>query len=307
MTLVGTSRGSPSPAAAPLPGRPLDRRPVALDSNATLVEREDLTPSISRLRFRADDGSPTFRAGQYFAIGVQVDGRFVQRPYSTASAPGERRDLEFLVRLVPGGSFTPILWRLRPGDRVRIGPPKGLFTLEAGDPRRHVFLSTGTGIAPFLSMLGTLLDGRPAGAAGGDAAGRGPAGRGPAGTPIVVHGVATAPELAYRERLERLARQGAIVYVPAVSRPDDPANAGWRGHSGRLDSLAGAIAEQVSLDPAATVAYLCGNPAMIAAVEPRLAALGIPPSAIRAEGYWTRAPAGPAAADQTGGLTSGWR
>jgi ferredoxin-NADP reductase len=97
------------------------------------------------------------------------------------------------------------------------------------------------------------------------------------------------PELAYRERLERLARSGTIVYLPAVSRLDDPANAGWSGHTGRLDGLVGTIAVQTSLDPTAAVAYLCGNPAMIAAVEPRLVALGIARSAIRSEQYWAPA------------------
>jgi ferredoxin-NADP reductase len=263
--------------ARPRPAIP--RRPLALEPNATLVEREDVTATIVRLRFGLDDGVPPFRAGQYFAIGLLVDGRFVQRPYSTASPPGEPRDLEFLIRLVRGGSLTPSLWRLQRGSRVRIGPPKGLFTLESGDPRRHVFISTGTGIAPFLSMLGSLLDGRRGGAAGLDGA----------GPPVVVHGVARASDLAYRERLQQLAYEGEIVYVPAISRPDDPLNAGWHGHTGRLDDLAGRIVEGASLDPAATVAYQCGNPAMIAAVEPRLAALGVPPSAIRAEGYWTAA------------------
>jgi len=237
-----------------------------------------------RLRVRADDGIRDFRPGQYFAIGLHVDGQLIQRPHSTASPPGEARDLAFLVRLVPGGSLTPSLWRLRPGDRVRIGPPKGRFGLDPADPRRHVFLSTGTGIAPFLSMLGSLLGRAQASTAGRDQA----------GPPIVVHGVATAPELAYRDRLERLARDGAIVYVPAISRPADRANRGWRGDTGRLDTLVGAIAERTSLAPATTVAYLCGNPAMIAAVEPRLAALGLPADAIRAEQYWTPADDRPA-------------
>ncbi len=263
---------------------PLARRPAGLETNATLIEREDVTPTIVRLRFRTEAAVPAFRAGQYFAIGIPVDGRWTQRPYSTASTPGEREDPEFLIRLVPTGSLTPRLWRLRPGARVRIGPPKGRFTLDAGDRRRHVFLATGTGIAPLLSMLGSLLHGSHGGAAGRDRA----------LPPIVVHGVARVPELAYRERLERLATGGAIRYVPAISRPDDPANRGWLGDTGRLDGLAGRIAEQESLDPAATVVYLCGNPAMIATVEPRLAALGIPPSAIRAEQYWTPADRAPA-------------
>lgn len=280
MTLAAGLGQASVGAARPAPPA---RRLVGLEPNATLVERQDLTSTILRLRVRGDDGVPAFRAGQYFAIGLPVDGRFVQRPYSTASAPGDLRDLEFLVRLVPGGSLSPGLWRLRAGDRVRLGPPKGLFTLAADDPRRHVFLSTGTGIAPFMSMIGSLL-GAPR---------RSREGRDRGSPPIVVHGVASVPELAYRERLEGLAREHAIVYVPAVSRPTDPANAGWRGHTGRLDAIVAAIAEQSSLAPASTVAYLCGNPAMIAAVEPRLAALGLPADAIRAEQYWTPADGAP--------------
>ena len=249
---------------------------AALEPNATLIDRQDLTPTMARLRVRPDDGPPAFRAGQYFAIGLPVEGRWIQRPYSAACSPSGIGALDFLVRLVPGGALTPHLWRLRPGERVRLGPPRGLFALQPDDPRRHLFLSTGTGIAPLLAMLDSLL-GRP--------------GPGPQGTrrpaPIVIHGVATAPELADRARLERLAADGAIDYVPAVSRPTDPANHGWSGRAGRLDALIGVIAAEAELDADSTVAFLCGNPAMIAAVTPRLAALGLPADAVRAEPYWT--------------------
>lgn len=270
---------SPRTAPAPLRPPPARRIPSGLEPNATLVDREDLTPTIARLRIRVDEGRSMFRAGQYFAIGLAVDGRFVQRPYSAASAPAGTGDLEFLVRLVPGGALTPGLWRLARGDRVRVGPPKGLFTLDPDDPRRHLFLSTGTGIAPLRSMLASLLA-RPVPDVPRRAAP-------PSRMPIVVHGVASTPELAYRFELERLARAGRIVYAPAISRPDHPASNGWTGRTGRLDDLVGAIADAAGIDPSATVAYLCGNPAMIAAVEPRLAALGIPAGAIRAEQYWT--------------------
>ena len=251
---------------------------AALEANATLMDRRDLTPTMARLRIRPDDGRPAFRAGQYFAIGLPVDGRWIQRPYSAAWSSGEAGALDFLVRLVPGGALTPHLWRLRRGGRVRLGPPKGLLALDPGDPRRHLFLSTGTGIAPHLAMLDTLLSRPGAGLQGG---------RRPA--PVVVHGVATVPELADRERLERLAADGAIDYVPAVSQPADPLNRGWAGAVGRLDALIATIAAKAELDPGSTVAFLCGNAAMIAAVAPRLATLGLPAAAIRAESYWTPA------------------
>jgi CDP-4-dehydro-6-deoxyglucose reductase len=250
---------------------------ASTETNATVVERDDLTGTVLRLRVRPDGGIPTFRAGQYFALGLRVDGHFVQRPYSAASPPGTSADLEFLVRLVPGGALTPSLWMLGPGDRVRIGPPKGLFRLDPGDHRRHLFLATGTGIAPLVAMLAERLAWRGGGSFLPDRA----------GPPIIVHGVAHVLELVGRDRLERLAAGGAIVYEPAVSRPGDPLNAGWSGRTGRLDALVETIARDVTLDASAAVAYLCGNPAMITAVGPRLAAFGLPPAAIRSEQYWT--------------------
>ena len=264
---------------------PLTRRAtIGTEPNATLVERDDLTPTIARLRVRpdADAAAAAFRAGQYRAIGLPVDGRLVQRPYSLASAPDETGDLEFLVRLVPAGSLTPSLWRLRPGDRVRLGPPKGLFALDDGDPRQHLLLATGTGIAPLRSMLASLLPRRAARTESGQLD----------RPPIVVHGVTSTPELAYRDQLERLASEGTIVYVPVISRPADPANNGWCGLTGRLDGIIGRIAGDARIAPSSTIAYLCGNPAMIAAVEPRLAELGLPEDAIRSEHYWTAQPSG---------------
>jgi ferredoxin/flavodoxin---NADP+ reductase len=247
--------------------------------NATLAERVDLTPTIARFSVRPDDGVPPFEPGQYFALGLTLDGRLLQRPYSTASARGVRTELEFLIRLVPDGAFTPRLWRLGVGDRLRIGRPKGLFTLRPRDPRTHLFISTGTGLAPFLSMVESLVGETGPGA--GD--------RGDAVVPraIVVHGVSHVVELAYRDRLERLevGRTG-VRYAPVVSRPTHPANAGWSGLTGRLDGQLDALCDAHRLGPADSVAYLCGNPDMIATVERILARRGFPREAIVSEQYW---------------------
>ncbi len=88
--------------------------------NASLVRREDMTESLAYFWVRFD-GEPTpFEAGQYMTIGVMVDGRIVQRPYSVASPPvvAGTDGYEFYVRLVQGGTFTPLLWRAarRPQD-----------------------------------------------------------------------------------------------------------------------------------------------------------------------------------------------
>lgn len=234
--------------------------------NAAIVAREDLTPAVARFVVRPDDGPIPFRPGQYLTLGLDIDGRLVQRPYSTASVPGSR-DLEFLVRLVAGGTLTPGLWRLRPGERIRIGRPKGIFTLIDDDPRTHVFSATGTGIAPFISMIAALAA-RP--------------------TPprsIVLHGVAHAPELAYRDRLAGW-QDGRVEYIPVVSRPAEPGSAGWSGATGRVDGVLADLFDRSILTAQDTVTYVCGNPAMVESVGRVAAAAGAPPEAIRSEQYW---------------------
>ncbi len=248
---------------------------TAAGPNATLVRRIDLTPAVARFIIRPDQGIPAFAPGQYFALGVTLDGRVLQRPYSAASPPGSGRYLEFLIRRVPGGMLTPVLWELGAGARLRLGRPKGLFRLSPGERGSHLFVATGTGLAPALSMLASLR-------ASVDSA---------SSTPwraVVVHGTSSADELAYRDRLERWAKADPrVAYVPAVSRPGHPANVGWDGATGRVDGLIGAVCERFGLDAAGTVAYVCGNPDAIAAVTRALVARGFPTGAILTEQYWT--------------------
>lgn len=251
------------------PVQPLPRPLRTAEANAVLVDRRDLTPSMAIFRVRPDAPVPAFEPGQYFALGITVEGRLIQRPYSTSSAAGTTGELEFLIRLVPGATFTPLLWALPCGSRIRLGPPKGLFRLERDDPRTHLFVATGTGLAPFVSMVRTSLM------------------RARSPRAIVVHGVSRMPELAYRESLGRWDQEhGNVAYRPVLSRPPTVGDGEWHGHLGRLDATLGPICDELEVDPADTVAYVCGNPAMITAVEALLRERGLPATAIRSEGYW---------------------
>ena len=149
----------------------LDQRAIEADApqyNASLVRREDETESLASFWVRFD-GEPTpFESGQYMTIGVVAETpmgpRIVQRPYSVASDPGVAGSdgYEMYVRLVQGGQFTPLLWRLPVGHRMRMIGPKGKFMLEPDDDRTHLFISSGTGNAPFISMMkAALREGRP--------------------------------------------------------------------------------------------------------------------------------------------------
>lgn len=247
--------------------------------NATLTRRIDLTPSVARFWVSPDNTVPRFEPGQYFALGLTLDGRLLQRPYSTASPPGTPSELEFLIRHVPGGALTPRLWQSPQGTRLRIGRPKGLFALVSGEQRTHLFITTGTGLAPVRSMLDVLLANQR---------------ERPWLRAVIVHGVSYVSELAYRDRLEQWARTDSrVLYLPVISRPGHPENAGWTGAAGRVDGILDALCEQHGIDPLETVVYLCGNPDAIAAVSRTLQARGFPAGAIVTEHYWTASPSVP--------------
>ena len=276
---LGPPTLGPRPFIGPPPGglvEPLPARRREIAANATLVSRLDLTPSIARFVVRPDAGVPAFKPGQYFALGLVVDGALLQRPYSTASAAGATEEVEFLVRRVGSGSFTPHLWDAADGTRVWLGPPKGLFTLQPDDRRTHLFISTGTGLAPFISMSEALMNGSDPGEGAPSRPGI-----------VVVHGASYATELAYRDRLDDWAASSRLLYVPTVSRPDDPANAGWTGAVGRTEAILDSVCDRLALLPDSTVAYICGNPEMVEAATATLRRRGFAAPAIIRENYWT--------------------
>jgi ferredoxin--NADP+ reductase len=135
-----------------------------------------------------------------------------------------------------------------------------LFTLDRVAPGKSVVLiATGTGLAPYVSMLRTMLI---------------------ADTVrkfVVLHGARCSWDLGYRGELESLARLRAnFTYIPSITRPaEDPHFTGTTGRIPKL--LEDGLVEQVSgvkLDPATTDVFLCGNPEMITHVKTLLEARG---------------------------------
>ena len=259
--------------------------------NATLVSREDLSPRVFLLRVRPDAAEPTrFEPGQFVQAGLILptparDGsgglrpRLQKRSYSLSSVPGDERGLELCIALVQEGRLTPELARLAPGARMWLDPtPLGRFTLEGIPAQRDfVLVATGTGVAPYVSML------------------RAYSARGRWRKLAIVHGVRESADLVFRAELEEAARRDASVrYVPIVSR--ERPSTRWTGLAGRvqqvleprtLKDLAG-----IELDPRGTHVLLCGNPAMIdearALLEKRGFALDTPEKlgGLRFERYW---------------------
>jgi ferredoxin-NADP reductase len=268
---------------APAPPRVIEREHEAY--NASLVKRVDETESLSYFWVRFD-GEPTpFEPGQYMTIGVMVDGKIVQRPYSVASPPVEAGSsgYEFYVRLVQGGTFTPLLWEMPVGQKMRMIGPKGKFMLAPGDERMHIFISSGTGNAPFVSMMKqALADGTPRRA-------------------VFLNGVSYAHEIGYRSLLESWERSGEypVTYIPTVSRASDPSNASWMGRMGRVETILEPVLDELGLSATNSVAYICGNPDMINAAEATLLSRDYPPEQVHKELYWPKGkePRGLAAGD----------
>lgn len=216
-----------------------------------------------------------FEAGQFFQLGLDLDGERVRRSYSASSAPGE--PLEFYLTNVAGGALTPSLFRLQPGERLWLeSTPRGFFTLRFVPRARCLWLvATGTGLGPFISMLRT------------------PSTWEHAERFVVVHGVRTEAQLAYREELEALSQVRPLSYVPVTSR--SPAR-GPTHLAGRVTTLLsdGALerAAETTLTPEDHHVLLCGNPQMITDMMPLLEARGLrrhrarQPGHVTFEKYW---------------------
>ena len=210
------------------------------------------------------DPALRFRNGHFLMIGLPVNGKPLLRAYSVAS-PNHADHLEFLSIKVPDGPLTSRLQHLQVGDEVIVGSkPVGSLVLDDLRPGRHLYLlSTGTGLAPFMSIL------------------QDPETYERFEKVVMVHGVRLVSELAYAHFLEHELPeheflgelvQGRLIYYPTVTR--EPFR-----HQGRLTDLlrSGQLSRDIGLpplDPTVDRAMICGNAAMLAECSALLDAQG---------------------------------
>lgn len=194
-----------------------------------------------------------FRAGQFVMIGLEVEGKPLMRAYSIAS-PSWEEHLEFFSIKVQNGPLTSRLQHIQVGDRILMSrKPTGTLVLDDLNPGKRLFLlATGTGLAPFLSLVTE------------------PETWERFEQVIVVHGVREVADLAYRDLLERellehdylgeLVRD-KLLYFPTVTRE------AFR-NTGRITDLieSGELTARLGLtplDPATDRLMLCGSPQML--------------------------------------------
>ena len=220
---------------------------------ATVVERRDLSEDLWLVK--VNPGGPfSFKAGQYATLGVDHDGKRIERAYSIVSSPYEQEWLEFFIELVPQGELTPHLYKLQPGDKLLCRKiAKGRFTLDLRSGRtNHLLLATVTGLAPFVSYVRTIYKDWKSG-----------------GSPMpgnhklfCLQGGSRSWEFGYRDEMEKFAAEAPwFKYVTTVSRPWEDAE--WRGETGRVDDLIRKYTDVWGLKPEETTGYLCGHPNMV--------------------------------------------
>jgi ferredoxin--NADP+ reductase len=194
-----------------------------------------------------------FLNGHFTMIGLRVNGKPLLRAYSVVS-PNYEEHLEFLSIKAPDGPLTSKLQHIRPGDSIVVGKkPTGTLVIDYLLPGKRLYLlSTGTGLAPFMSIC------------------RDPATYEKFEQVVLVHGVRQVGELAYRDYLrhelpnheflgDMVGRQ--LKYYPTVTR--EPFE-----HTGRITDLmeSGKLFEDLGVPPLGRAddrAMICGSPGML--------------------------------------------
>jgi ferredoxin--NADP+ reductase len=236
--------------------------------NAVVTLKDELTPRLMILRIVADGWPlPDFKAGQFSVLGLpacaprcqlstpetvpSAPNKLIRRAYSIASSSLEHEYLEFYIGLVSTGALTPRLFALNLGDRLWLSPKvTGMFTLDqVPEGKNIVMIATGTGLAPYMSMLSSHLQ------------------CGSSRRIAVLHGAYHSWDLGYRSELLTLQHLCQnFTYVATIDRPqDEPVP--WTGHVGFVQDLWGQdVVTQAwgfQATPANTDIFLCGNPNMI--------------------------------------------
>lgn len=268
---------------------------MASDFNASVTKFELINHGLLVLRVTPDEPLPPFKPGQYTVIGLpgsapRVDyaepenepadpAKLIKRAYSISSSSKQGEYFEFYVALVFTGALTPRLFALQEGARIWIGKKAvGMFTLDDVNPDHDViFVATGTGLAPYISMLRSGYDFEDG------------------HLTLVIHGARVSWDLGYMRELTGLAtRYRSVHYLPIIDEIDRDTD--WPGKvgfvheyfdDGTVESLLGHRWE-----PDRTSVFLCGNPLMIQGMEKKLLGDGFKvntrkdPGNIFVEKYW---------------------
>ena len=237
--------------------------------NAIVTLRNEVSPWLMILQVVPDGWElPEYVPGHFTALGLPGSAsrcglaepekdpadpeKLIKRVYCIASSPANREFLEFYIALVPGGALSPRLFNLKIGDRIWLSPKiNGKFTYDDAkvpDGANLVLMATGSGLAPFISMLSTYLSSQPKRKV------------------AIIHGARHSWDLGYRSILMTMQHlRPNVTYIPVISQPDkEPVP--WKGAAGYVQDVwkSGALKTAWGLQPNPdnTHIFMCGSPQM---------------------------------------------
>lgn len=226
----------------------------------------DETPHVKRFFIQIPELERyVFHAGQFTMLDLPIASKVSTRAYSIASAPGDGNEIELVIVFKERGLGTAYLFKeIRVGSGIRVSEPLGKFTLNGPESFGHplLFVCTGTGIAPFRSMILDLL-----------------ARSVPFRHMVLVYGCRTPQDILYHKEMTELAlKTPGFRFIPVLSRSEQDS---WKGEKGYVHEVYLKLLDQ---NPDSVI-YLCGWKLMVQEARMRLAERGIPKERIRFELY----------------------
>jgi CDP-4-dehydro-6-deoxyglucose reductase, E3 len=224
---------------------------------ATVVKREQLTATVLLFSFKTTQPVP-FTAGQYGAFIINDTCR---RQYSFCNAPRDPTSFNVVIDTAPMGPGSKFFLSKNVGDTVSLMAPLGIFVLDKTTLRKKVLVATGTGVAPFRSMILDYLEGQ--------------------GTDDIslYWGMRHEEDLYWVSEFQELSiKYPNFRFILTLSKPTES----WQGKRGRVTQHL----IQEELHPEGSDYYLCGNRMMIKDIETQLVSKNVPLAQIHKEMYF---------------------
>jgi NAD(P)H-flavin reductase len=223
---------------------------------ATVLAKEKISSKVYQVTFKLKEPSTfSFLPGQTFMWHLSPG---INRSMSLASDPADPTTLMMVNDISPMGPGSQRTLALNVGDEMSFIGPLGIFFLDHESTKKKIFVATGTGVAPFRSMLLKYLK------------------QGGTDDVTLYWGLRYEEDIFWLDELLELSREYAnFRFVLTLSRPTD----GWQGKRGR-------VTDHVFVDEshlAGSDVYLCGNKAMVDEMEEKLAAAGVPTEQVKKE------------------------
>ncbi len=231
--------------------------------NATLKEKIALTHDVYEFVFESEEEFQ-FEAGQFITFRMTTEeGKPCLRAYSIASKPEDKSHIfTVCIKIVADGKGSKILNELKVGDVLPFIGPNGKFVFNEENNKNSIFIATGTGVAPFKSMIEDQL---------GNKENRKDF--------TLIFGVRHLRDIFYQEWLDEMQKEYEnFNYYLTISQPESKE---WDGHVGRVTTLI----EDLQIDNEEDEIYICGLKNMINSVTEMLTKKGVPEEIINFEKY----------------------